>query len=44
MVLTAQMPDVHPIFNYMIAIPIWVAIIWLAFAFIIAVVKSLPFT
>jgi len=44
MVLLVDMPNIHPIFNYMIAIPIWVAIIWLAFAFIIAVIKSLPFT
>jgi len=44
MILTFQMPNVHPVLNYIIAIPIWVSIAWLAFAFIIAVVKSLPFT
>ena len=44
MVMFFKMPDVHPVFNYIIAVPIWVCIAWLAFAFIIAVIKSLPFT
>jgi len=44
MILFFQMPDVHPLLNAFIAIPIWVCIAWLTFAFIIAVVKSLPFT
>lgn len=44
MILFFQMPNVHPILNMLIAIPVWVCIAWLTFAFIIAVVKSLPFT
>jgi len=44
MILFFQMPNVHPILNYIIAIPIWISVAWLAFAFIIAVIKSLPFT
>jgi len=44
MILFFQMPDVHPLLNAFIAIPMWVCIAWLTFAFIIAVVKSLPFT
>jgi len=44
MLLFFQMPNVHPILNILIAIPVWVCIVWLTFAFIIAVVKSLPFT
>jgi len=44
MILFFQMPNVHPVINYIIAIGLWASIAWLAFAFIIAVVKSLPFT
>jgi len=44
MILFFQMPNVHPLLNYIIAIPIWISVAWLAFAFIIAVIKSLPFT
>lgn len=44
MILFFQMPQVHLILNLLIAIPLWVCIAWLTFAFIIAVIKSLPFT
>jgi len=44
MILFFELPNIHPVFNYIIKIPLWVAIAWLAFSFIIAVVKSLPFT
>ena len=44
MVMFFQMPDVHPVLNYIIAVPIWVCVTWLATAFIIAFLKALPFT
>jgi len=44
MVLFFKMPNVHPLLNYIIAVPIWASIAWLAFALIIAVIKSLPLT
>jgi len=43
-VLFLQLPDVHPSLNMLFAIPLWICIIWLTFAFIIAIIKSLPFT
>jgi len=44
MLLFFQMPDIHPVLNMILALPIWVCIAWLAVAFIIAFIKSLPFT
>jgi len=44
MVLFFELPNVHPMFNYMIKVPIWTAIVWLAFAIVITIIKSLPFT
>jgi len=44
MVLFFKIPNIHPIFNYMIAVPIWVSIVWLSVALIIAFIKALPFT
>lgn len=44
MILFFQLPDIHPILNMIIALPLWVCIGWLTFAFIMAVIKSLPFT
>ena len=44
MVLFFKMPNVHPILNYIISVPIWVSIIWLATSIIIAFIKSLPLT
>jgi len=44
MVLFFKMPNVHPVLNYIIAVPIWASIAWLAFALIIAIIKALPFT
>jgi len=44
MILFFELPNVHPVLNYIIKIPIWVAITWLAFAFVIAIIKSLPLT
>jgi len=35
-VLFLQLPDVHPLLNMFIAIPLWICIVWLTFAFIIA--------
>jgi len=39
-----QLPDVHPTINAFIAIPLWCLIGYCIFAFILAVIKSLPFT
>jgi hypothetical protein len=44
MILFFKMPSIPPPFSYIIGVPIWVCIAWLAFAFIIAVIKALPFT
>lgn len=44
MILFFELPNVHPVLNYIIKAPIWFAIGYLAFAFILAVVKALPFT
>jgi len=44
MILFLQMPDVHPLLNAFIALPIWVCIAWLTASFIIAFLKSLPLT
>jgi len=35
MLLFFQLPMVHPIINYIIAVPIWVCIIYLSFIFIL---------
>ena len=44
MVLFFKMPNVHPVLNYIIGVPIWISITWLAASIIIAFLKSLPFT
>jgi hypothetical protein len=44
MILFFQTPDVHPILNYMIGVPIWACIAWLSISIIIAIIKSFPFT
>jgi len=43
-ILFFQVPDVHPLLNYIIHIPIWLTTAWLVIALIIAFLKSLPFT
>lgn len=44
MLLFWQLPDVHIVLNIILSIPLWVTIGWAMFAFIMAVIKSLPFT
>lgn len=44
MLLFWQLPDVHIALNIILSLPFWVAIGWACFAFIMAVIKSLPFT
>jgi len=39
-ILFFQAPDVHPAINMLIAIPIWIAIIWLVY---ILILKAIPF-
>lgn len=39
-----NMPDIHYSINAIIALPIWVCIAYLTFAFVMAVIKTLPFT
>lgn len=43
-ILFYQTPDIHWTINSFIAIPLWVSIAWMVFAFILAVVNALPFT
>jgi len=44
MILFFKLPNVHPILNYVIAVPIWASIVWLATSLIIAFLKALPLT
>lgn len=43
-ILFFQLPEIHWTLNLLIAIPLWACFAWLAFAFILAVIKSLPLT
>lgn len=39
-----QVPDIHPILNAIIALPIWAMISYLTFSLIMRIIKALPFT
>ena len=43
-ILFWQMPQVNTSLNILISLPLWACISWLIFAFIYAIIKSLPFT
>ena len=44
MILFWQLPDINLVLNVIISIPLWIGISWMIFAFVLAVIKSLPFT
>lgn len=44
MLLFFQLPQVHPLVNAIIAIPLWMIIAYLSFSLILKVIKALPFT
>jgi len=39
-----RLPFVHPLINGILAIPIWICIVWLIAQFVYMVIKALPFT
>ena len=44
MILFFKSPNLPFPLSYIVGVPIWVCIAWLSFAFIMAVIKALPFT
>lgn len=43
-ILFFQIPEINPVLNLIIAVPIWICIAWLTIAFAIAIIKALPLT